>query len=73
MSIDNGFSEQTFFDLVTLTYKPDLDILPLDLHAKIHVRMSVLSVVAVETNRQRDRQETDRQTDNVKTITPDTS
>ncbi len=28
---------ETFFDLVTLTYKLDLDILPLDLHAKIQV------------------------------------
>ncbi len=30
---------------MTLTYKPDLDILPLDLHTKIQVHMSVYSAV----------------------------
>ena len=45
---------QTFFDLVTLTFELDLDILPLDLHAKIQVRMSVHSAVRVVTHRQDD-------------------
>ncbi len=50
---------------MTLIYDFDLDILPLDQHAKIKVCMSVRSVVRVVTHRQ-----TDKQTDNVKTITP---
>ncbi len=50
---------------MTLTYKLDLDILPLDLHAKIQVRLSVRSAVRVRR--------TDGHTDNVKTTTPDTS
>ncbi len=33
-----------FFDLVTLTYKVDLDILPLDLHAKFRVLSRNVSV-----------------------------
>ena len=53
---------------MTLTYKLDLDILPLDLHANIQVRMSVRSVVRVVTDRH-----THTQTDHVKTITPNTS
>ncbi len=48
------------FDLVTLTFELDLDILTLDLYAKIHVCMSVHSAVRVVT---------DRHTDYVKTIT----
>ncbi len=37
----------------TLTYERDLDILPLDLHAKIQVRMSVCSLRrATQTHRQ---------------------
>ncbi len=39
------------FDLLTLTYELDLDILPLDLHAKIQVCMSVRSVgIATRTD-----------------------
>ncbi len=53
---------------MTLTYELDLDILPLDLHAKIQVCMSVRSAVRVVTDGQ-----TDGQTHDVKTITPDTS
>ena len=53
---------------MTLTYNLDLDILPLDLHAEIHVCMSVRLVVRVVTHTQ-----TDTHTDDVKTITPDTS
>ena len=40
---------------MTLTYKLDLDILPLDLHAEIQVRMSVRLVVRVVTHTQTDR------------------
>ncbi len=52
---------------MTLTYNLDLDNLPLDLHAKIQVCMSVRLEVRVVT--------ADRHThkDDVKTITPDTS
>ncbi len=50
---------------MTLTFELDLDILPLDLHAKIQVRMSVCSTTRVVTHTQ-----TDRQTDDVKSITP---
>ncbi len=50
---------------MTLTFELDLDILPLDLHAKIQVRMSVCSTARVVTHTQ-----TDRQKDDVKTITP---
>ena len=53
---------------MTLTYKLDLDILPLDLHTEIQVHMSVRLAVRVVTDRQ-----THRHTDDVKTITPDTS
>ena len=53
----------TFFNLVTLTFKLDLDILPLDVYAENQVSMSVCSVVRVVTG-------THRQTDDVKTITP---
>ena len=50
---------------MTLTLKRDLDIHPLDLHAKIQVRMSV---------RLDDRvRQKDRHTHNAKTITPITS
>ena len=38
------------FDLLTLTYKPYLDILLLDLQAKILVRMSVRLTVRVVTH-----------------------
>ena len=44
------------FDPMTLTYKLDLDILPLYLHAEIQVHTSVRSAVRVVTH-------TDRQTD----------
>ena len=54
----------TFFDLVTLTFELDLDILPLDPHPKMLVLMSVLSAVRVAM---------DRQTHDVKTITLVTS
>ncbi len=54
---------------MTLTYKPDLDILPLDIHAKIQVLMSVRSAARVR----RTHRQTDRQTGNVKTIAPDAS
>ncbi len=40
------------FDLVTLSYKLTLDIFPLDLHAKIQVRMSVCSAVRAVTDTQ---------------------
>ena len=54
---------------MAVSFKLDLDILPLDLQAKIQVCMSVrLAVRARHTDRQ-----TDRNTDDVKTITPDTS
>ncbi len=53
---------------MTLTYKLDLDILPLDLHAEIQVRISVRSAVRVVTHTQ-----THTQTHDVKTITPITS
>ncbi len=49
---------------MTLTYKLDLDVLPLDLHAEIQVRMSVLLAMRVVT---------DTHTDDAKTITSDTS
>ncbi len=49
---------------MTLTYELDLDILPFDLHAKSQVHMSVRLTMRVVT---------DRQTHNIKTITPDTS
>ncbi len=42
-SMQNG----GFFFLVTLTFELDLHILPLDLHAKIQVRMSVRLAVRV--------------------------
>ncbi len=35
---------------MTLTYKSDLDILPLELHAEIQLCMSVCLVVKVVTN-----------------------
>ncbi len=57
---------------MTLTYKLDLDILSLDLHAVIQVRVSVRSAVTVVTHRQTDTH-TDTQTHDVKTITPITS
>ena len=50
---------------MTLIYKLDLDILPLDLHTKDQVCMFVRSVVRVFTDRQ-----THTHTDDVKTITP---
>ncbi len=54
---------------MTLTLELDLDILPLDLHAKIHVRMSVRSAgIARQTDGQ-----THTQTNDVKTITAITS
>ncbi len=53
---------------MTLTYDLDLDILPLDLHTEIQVRMSVRLAVRVVTDRH-----THRHTDDVKTITPNTS
>ena len=40
---------------MTLTYEVHLDILPLDLHAKIQVRTSVRSAVRVVTDTQMDR------------------
>ena len=52
---------------MTLTYLPDLDILPLDLHANIQVHMSVRLAGRVR------RTHTHTQTDDVRTITPDTS
>ena len=39
---------------MTLTYKLDLDILPLNLHEEIQVRMSVRLVVRVVTHTQTD-------------------
>ncbi len=51
---------------MTLTYKLDLDILPLDIHANFQV--VCLSVQLGEWDRQ-----TDTQTDDTKTITPVTS
>ncbi len=45
---------------MTLIYRLDLDILPLDMYAKIQVRMSVYSA----------GRETDGQTDDAKIITP---
>ncbi len=53
---------------MTLTYKLDLGILPLDLHAKTQIRTSVRSAVRVVKDRH-----THRQTDDAKTITTDTS
>ncbi len=50
---------------MTLTYELDLDILQLDLHAKIQVCMSVRSAGIARR--------TDRHTNDVKTITPITS
>ncbi len=50
---------------MTLSFKRDLDILPLDLHTKNQVCMSFCSAVRVVTDGR-----TDRHTDNVKTITP---
>ena len=50
---------------MTLSFKLDLDILPLDLHTKNQVCMSFCSAVRVVTDGW-----TDRHTDNVKTITP---
>ncbi len=41
---------------MTLTYELDLDILPLDLHAKIQVCMSVRSAVRVVTHGHTDTQ-----------------
>ena len=49
---------------MTLTFELDLDIPPLDLHTKIQVCMSIRLAVRVVTH---------RHTDDVKTITPDTS
>ncbi len=54
---------------MTLTYRLDLDILPLDLPAKIQVRMSVRSAGRVR----RMDGHTHRQTDDAKTIRPITS
>ncbi len=51
---------------LTLTFKLDQHFLPLDLHAKIQVRTPVCLAVKVVTH-------TDRHTDDVKTITTDTS
>ena len=53
---------------MTLTYKLYLDILPLDLHTQIQVRMPVRLALKVVTDRQ-----THTHRDGVKTITPDTS
>ncbi len=50
---------------MTLTFTLDLDILPLDLHAEIQVFMSVRLAKRVVTHGH-----TDRQTHDVKTITP---
>ncbi len=50
---------------LTLTFKLDLDILPPDPHAEIQIRMSVCLVRRVVTH-----VHTDRQTHDVKTITP---
>ncbi len=74
MSIETALRSQwnlpmNIFDLMTLTLTSelDLDILPLDLHAKIQVRMTVRSAVRVrQTHRQ-------THTYDVKTITPVTS
>ncbi len=53
---------------MTLTYKLELDILPLDLQSKIQVRTSVcLAVTEVKHTH------TDGHTDDIKTITPITS
>ena len=52
---------------MTLTYKLDLDILPLYLHAEIQVNSVCLF------GRECGNRHTDTHTDNVKTITPDTS
>ena len=54
---------------MALTFGLELDILPLDIHAKIQVCMSVRSAVRVR----RTDGHTDTQTDNAKTITPITS
>ena len=42
------------FELVTLSYELDLDILPLDLNAEFQVRMFVRSVGRVVTDTQTD-------------------
>ncbi len=49
---------------MTLTFKLDLDILPLDLHAEIQVCTSVRSAVRARHTH------TDRQNDDAKTVTP---
>ena len=51
---------------MTLTFELDLDIIPLDLQAKIQVCLSVRSAMSA---RQTDRQ-TDTQNDDAETITP---
>ncbi len=57
---------------MTLTFELDIDILALDLYTEIQVCMSFRLAVRVVTHTQTDRQ-IDRHTDDVKTITPDTS
>ena len=56
------FHRNMFHDLVTLNFIPDIDILPLDLHAKTEVCISVRSVMRAR--------HTHTQNDNAKTITP---
>ena len=58
---------------MTLTYQIDLDILPLDLHAKIQVCMFVRSAVIARQTHTHTYRETDTHTHDVKTITPITS
>ena len=53
---------------MTLSYELDLDIPPFDLHHEIQVRMSIRLAVRVVTDTH-----INTQTDDVKTITPDTS
>ncbi len=55
---------------MTLPNELDLDILPLDLRAKIQVCMSVRSRVRARHTGGRTDGRTDGQTDRVKTITP---
>ncbi len=56
---------------MALTFELDLDILPLDLHTEIQVCMSIR--LAVRVRRTHTHTHTHRHTDDVKTITPDTS
>ncbi len=54
---------------MTLTFELDLDVFPLDLHAKIQVHTSANSAFIVR----RTDEQTDKRTHDAKTITPDMS